>query len=89
MKTVKYFKLKEVRLPFDELKLNDGELLVVKGGSDSFDGKSGLGCDCGCKCETGNGCGCKCAKGSGCGCGCGCSTGDGCGCAKPEKEDNK
>jgi hypothetical protein len=87
MKEVKYLRLEEVQLPFDELKLNDDELLVVKGGSGSFDSDSGMGCDCGCKCEKGNGCGCKCTKGSGCGCGCGCSDGDGCGCAKPKKEE--
>jgi hypothetical protein len=28
----KYFKLEEVSLPFDELTLDDDELLVVKGG---------------------------------------------------------
>jgi hypothetical protein len=32
MKAVKYFRLEEVTLPFDELALNDDELLVVKGG---------------------------------------------------------
>jgi hypothetical protein len=77
MKTVKYLKLEEVQLPFDELKLNDGELLVVKGGDSSFDKDRGSGCDCGCKCEdSGKGAGCQCNKGKGSGGGCSCPVKD-------------
>jgi hypothetical protein len=57
----KYFKLEEVNLPFDELTLDDDELLIVKGGAGAGIA-SGNGCNCGCSCGgSGNGCNCGCS----------------------------
>jgi hypothetical protein len=67
----KYFKLEELNLPFDELTLNDDELLVLKGGA-TAGVDSGGGCDCGCGCTKSSGNGCNCSNGSGNGCGCKC-----------------
>jgi hypothetical protein len=71
-----YFKLEEVKLPFDELALNDDELFVIKGGENQKVG-DGSGCNCGCQIGS--------QPGSGSGCNCGCdkpvtSLGEGCNC---------
>jgi hypothetical protein len=58
-----YFKLEEVKLPFDELALNDDELFVIKGGENKKGGGSNGNCDCNCNCgcsDNGN-CNCNCS----------------------------
>lgn len=66
---MKTLELSKLHLPFEDLLLNDDEMLVIKGGMAMSSGNNG--CDCGC-------------SGSGCtpppsnnGCNCDCS-GDGC-----------
>ena len=69
----KLFRLEDVNLPFNELALNDDDMLVIKGGMGAGS-NSGSGCGCrngtGCGCSNGTGCGCGCEAGNGCGCNC-------------------
>lgn len=51
----KLFQLEDVNLPFNELALNDDDMLVIKGGKGfETNSDSGMGCDC--QCKSNNGC---------------------------------
>ena len=60
---------KKFVLPLDEIEVNDGEMLLLRGGNNtsSLSGSgSGCGCNCNCNCNCGS-------SGKGCGCDCNCS----------------
>lgn len=61
MKKSKFVKLSEVLLPLDELKLENDDLIALKGGYGG--GSSGSNCRCECSAgvgETGSGTNCDC-----------------------------
>ena len=65
----KLFQLEDVNLPFNELALNDDDMLVIKGGKGfQKNSDSGIGCDCQCE---GSGCDCQ-SEGNGCNSGTNC-----------------
>lgn len=73
---------KEVRLPLDEIEVNEGQALLVLGGNTIANSSvTQSGCGCGCGCGAGQDCGCGCYLGAGCDCNAG--TGCGCSCALP------
>jgi len=68
MKSKEFVKLSQVNLPLDEIKLEDGELIAIKGGKnkDALT-SSGSGDNCECSCgDSGNA-----GDGDNCNCTCG------------------
>lgn len=63
MKEQKFFRMSEITLPLDELKLEDNELIAIKGGAKA---KVGSGNNCNCECPAGDGAG----SGQNCNCTC-------------------
>jgi hypothetical protein len=67
MKEKKFFRLSEVTLPLDELKLEENEFLAIKGGQTEGN-RSGRNCHCECNTSdnsgSGRNCNCNCGGGS-------------------------
>lgn len=66
MKKQTFVKLSELNLPLDDLKLDDDELIAIKGGKNYVENMlngAGNNCDCGCEnsdAGDGNNCNCEC-----------------------------
>lgn len=52
--------VKKFALPLDVIEVDEGEALMILGGTTSPNANNG--CDCECGCNDNNGCNCKCGR---------------------------